>query len=74
MKILPNTKAKQIVELALDLMDKIRGSRALSIEVDNETGVQILGELGACGATPDMPRDLSEHYLYHQLTEMLEQE
>ena len=74
MKELPNTKARKIVGLALDLMEQIRSLSEFSVEVDTETGVQFVGAFGAFGSTSDMPRDLSERYLSHELGEMLEQE
>tara|TARA_Y100001933_G_scaffold186072_1_gene185020 strand:+ start:223 stop:462 length:240 start_codon:yes stop_codon:yes gene_type:complete len=74
MKEIPHTKAREIVGLALDLMERIRGLEQFSVEVDTETGVQFCGSFGAFGSTSEMPRDLSERYLGHELSEMLEQE
>jgi hypothetical protein len=74
MKDIPKSKAREIVGLALDLMEQIRGLNQLSVEVDTETGVQFVGSLGAFGSSSDMPRDLMERYLGHELGEMLEQE
>ena len=71
---LTDTKATEIVRVALDLMERMRGLGSLSIEVDDETGVTVTGDLGAVGASPDMPRGLAEKYLAFEMREMIEQE
>ena len=72
MNILPNSRARDITKLALDLLDAVKKTEGLSIEVDSSTGVQFVGELGAFGASSDMPRDISGPYLECELTDMLE--
>ena len=71
---LSDTKATEIVRVALDLMERMKGLGSLSIEVDDETGVTVTGDLGAVGASPDMPRGLAEKYLAFEMREMIEQE
>ena len=71
---LPDTKATEIARVALDLMEHMKGTGSLSIEVDDETGITVTGDLGAVGASPDMPRGLAEKYLAFEMREMIEQE
>ncbi len=72
MNILPNSRAREITNLALDLLDAIKKTQGISIEVDSETGVQFVGQLGAVGASADMPRDISAPYLECELSGMLD--
>lgn len=68
------TKAEELVGLALDIQERMRGLGSLSIEIDDQTGIQFVSQCGAFGATVDMPRDLSQKYLAFELGEMIEQE
>ena len=72
MNILPNSRAREITNLALDLLDAIKKTQGISIEVDSETGVQFVGQLGAVGASADRPRDISAPYLECELSGMLD--
>ena len=47
-------------------MDNLR-STGISIEIDEESGVSIVHDMGAVGATPDMPRDIASVYLADQV-------
>ena len=51
-------------------MDNLR-STGISIEIDEETGVSIIHEQGACGACPDMPRDIARVYLADQVGSLI---
>tara|TARA_Y100001978_G_scaffold161036_1_gene147295 strand:+ start:530 stop:769 length:240 start_codon:yes stop_codon:yes gene_type:complete len=71
---LPPSKALRIVNASLELMEALRCLPSVQAEVDASTGVQFVGNLGACGSTPDMPRDLAERYLTHELIAISEGE
>lgn len=55
----------------MELMDLLRQLPQLSVECDKSTGISIVGDNGAIGASPDMPKDLTENYLTHQLSSLL---
>lgn len=59
-------QSQTIAEQALSLMDNLR-STGISIEIDEEMGVSIVHDMGAVGATPDMPRDIASMYLADQV-------
>ena len=71
---LTESRATEIVRVALDLMERMKGLGSLTIEVDDETGITVTGDLGAIGASPDMPRGLAEKYLAYEMCEMIDQE
>ena len=52
-------------------MDNLK-STGISIEIDEETGVSLVHEMGAFGATPDMPRELASMYLADQVGSVIE--
>ena len=70
MKITRTTE-EEVVKVSMDLMDLLRQLPQLSIECDKSTGISIVGDNGAIGASPDMPKDLTENYLTHQLSSLL---
>ena len=39
----------------------------ISIEIDEDLGVSIVHDMGACGASPDMPREIASIYLADQV-------
>ena len=57
--------------MALIIMDNLR-STGISIDIDADTGVSVMHDLGAVGATPDMPRDIAQIYLADQIGSILE--
>jgi hypothetical protein len=52
-------------------MDNLR-STGISIEIDEELGVSIVHDMGAVGATPDMPRDIATIYLADQVGSIMD--
>lgn len=64
-------QTEEIAEQALSLMDNLK-STGISIEIDEETGVSLVHEMGAFGATPDMPRELARMYLADQVGSVIE--
>jgi hypothetical protein len=47
-------------------------STGISIEIDEDLGVSIVHGMGACGASPDMPRDIASIYLADQVGSILD--
>ena len=64
------TTAEQVIRRAVEIQELLRKLPPVSVEIDKESGIQLVGARGACGASPDMPADLSARYLSHELTEM----
>ena len=56
---------------ALDLLSNLN-STGISIEVDEDTGISIIHEMGAFGTAPSMPRDIAFLYLSDQIGSLLE--
>jgi hypothetical protein len=52
-------------------MDNLK-STEISIEIDDETGISIVHEMGAFGVTPDMPRELARMYLADQVGSIID--
>ena len=52
--------AKKMVEL-MRLLNSV--SSDLQIEIDKETGISCVYDLGAFGASPDMPDEIARMYL-----------
>jgi hypothetical protein len=73
MKVIRTTE-ERVIKASMDLMDLLRQLPQLSVECDKETGISIVGDNGAIGASPDMPSDLTETYLTHQLGSLLHDE
>ena len=61
---------EKIAQLSLDLLESLNRT-GISIEVDEETGVSLVHEMGAFGASPDMPRELAQMYLSDQVASVL---
>jgi len=70
MKVIRTTE-EQVIKVSMQLMDLLRQLPQLSVECDKSTGISIVGDNGAIGASPDMPKDLTENYLTHQLSSLL---
>ena len=70
MKVIRTTE-EQVIKVSMELMDLLRQLPQLSVECDKSTGISIVGDNGAIGASPDMPKDLTENYLTHQLSSLL---
>ena len=64
-------RSQEIATQALSLMDNLR-STGISIEIDEELGVSIVHDMGAVGATPDMPRDIATIYLADQVGSIMD--
>ena len=64
-------KSEEIAEQALSLLDNLN-STGISIEIDEDLGISIVHEMGAVGASPDMPREISRMYLADQVGSILE--
>ena len=59
-------KSKEIAEQALSLLDNLK-STGIGIEVDEDLGVSVVHDMGAVGASPDMPREIASIYLADQV-------
>ena len=59
-------KSQEIAKQALSLLDNLKGT-GIGIEIDEDLGVSVVHEMGAVGAGPDMPRDISQVYLADQI-------
>ena len=63
-------KSKEIAEQALSLLDNLKLT-GIGIEIDEDLGVSVVHEMGAVGASPDMPRDIASIYLADQVGSIL---
>jgi hypothetical protein len=48
-------------------------STGISIEVEEELGISIVHEMGAFGASPDMPREIASMYLADQVGSIIDE-
>ena len=64
-------QSKEIANQALSLLDNLKLT-GISIEIDEDLGVSIVHGMGACGASPDMPRDIASIYLADQVGSILD--
>jgi hypothetical protein len=44
----------------------------ISIEIDEESGISLVHEMGAFGASPDMPKEIARMYLADQVGSVIE--
>ena len=57
-------ESDRIAELAVELMRLLNSvSSDVSVEIDKETGISLIHEMGAFGASPDMPDEIARMYL-----------
>lgn len=64
-------KSEEIAEQALSLLDNLKLT-GISIEIDEDTGISLVHEMGAFGASPDMPKEIARMYLADQVGSVID--